>query len=67
MSAIEKFRTLPISIMILHISGKSLFGIGMGILLASYIHYYNWQLIGWIIIVIALLTQIPGAYKALKK
>ena len=67
MGAIEKFRTLPTSIMILHVTGKFLFGIGMGILLASYIYCYNWQSIGWIIIVVALLTGIPGAYKVLKK
>jgi len=67
MRAVEKFRTLPISIMILHISGKFLFGVGLGTLLASYIQHANWQLIGWIIIIIALLTQIPGAYKTLKK
>ena len=67
MSAVEKFRTLPTSIMLLFISGKFLGSVGLGILLASYIQHYNWQLIGWIIIVIALLTQIPGAYKVAKK
>lgn len=67
MSVVEKFRKLPISIMILHISGKFLSGVGLGALLASYLYRYDWQLWGWIIIVIAVLTQIPGAYKVLKK
>jgi len=67
MGVVEKFRKLPISIMILHISGKFLFGVCLGTLIASYLQRYDWQLYGWIIIVIASLTQIPGAYKALKK
>ncbi len=67
MGVVEKFRQLPISIMILHISGKFLFGVGLGALLASYLYRYDWQLWGWIIIVIAVSTQIPGAYKVLKK
>ena len=53
--------------MILHISGKFLFGVGLGLLLASYLQQYDWQLYGWIIIVIALITQIPGAYLLLRK
>lgn len=67
MGVVEKFRKLPISIMILHISGKFLFAVGLGALLASYLYRYDWQLWGWIIIVIAVLTQMPGAYKVLKK
>jgi len=67
MGVVEKFRKLPISIIILHISGKSLFGVGLGALLASYLYRYDWQLWGWIIIVSAVLTQMPGAYKVLKK
>jgi hypothetical protein len=67
MGAVEKFRKLPLSILILHISGKFLFGVGLGLLLASYLQQYDWQLYGWVMIVIALITQIPGAYKCLKK
>ena len=67
MGVVEKFRKLPISIMILHISGKFLSGVGLGTLIASYLQQYDWQLYGWIVIVIASLTQIPGAYKTLKK
>ena len=67
MGVVEKFTKLPISIMILHISGKFLAGVGLGALLASHLYRYDWQLWGWIIIVIAVLTQIPGAYKVLKK
>jgi len=67
MGVVEEFRKLPISIMILHICGKFLAGVGLGALLASYLYRYDWQLWGWIIIVIAVLTQIPGAYKVLKK
>jgi hypothetical protein len=67
MGLIEKFKKLPTSIMVLHISGKFLFGVGFGALITSYLQQYNWELYGWIIIIIALLTQIPGAYKTLKK
>ncbi|NQS90719.1 hypothetical protein HQ584_13130 [Patescibacteria group bacterium] len=67
MSIVEKFRKLPASIIILHISGKFLFGVGLGALLAIYLYRCNWQLWGWVIIVIAVLIQIPGAYKVLKK
>ena len=67
MGIVEKFRKLPISIMILHVSGKFLGGVGLGVLLASDLYRYDWQLWGWIIIVVAVLTQIPGAYKVLKK
>ena len=67
MSAIEKWRKLPLPWMAFHIFGKFLFGIGIGALLASYLQEYDWGTYGWIIIVIALLTQIPAAYKCLKK
>ena len=46
MSAIEKWRKLPLSWMAFHIFGKFLFGIGIGALLASYLQEYDWVTYG---------------------
>lgn len=64
---IEKFKKLPKSILFLHIINKFVLGLGLGALLASYLHRYNWQLEGWLLIVLALVLGIPGGYKVLKK
>lgn len=63
---VKKFRKLPTPIMISHIAGKFLFGLGVGLLVASYLHQLDWYLFGGIIILISLIMQIPGAFLVLK-
>jgi len=67
MDAVEKWRKLPLKYMIFLIFGKFLAGVGLGVLLTSYLQQCNWITYGWGIIIIAILTQIPAAYKCLKK
>ena len=67
MDVIEKWRKLPLKYMIFLIFGKFLGGVGLGVLLASYLQKCNRVMYGWGIIIIATLTQIPAAYKCLKK
>ena len=64
---IKKFRNLPTPIIFLHITGKFLFGLGAGMLIASYFQNLNWWNIGAWIILISLVVQIPGAYLTLGK
>lgn len=67
MDVIEKWRKLPLKYMIFLIFGKFLAGVGLGVLLAPYLQQCNRVTYGWGIIIIAALTQIPAAYKCLKK
>ncbi len=60
MNLINRFRKLPIPILILHITAKFVFGVGLGVLLANYLSGF-----GWWIILLALIMSIPGAYKVL--
>ena len=60
MSLINRFRKLPMPILILHTKAKFVFGVGIGVLLASYLSGF-----GWWIILLASVMAIPGAYKVL--
>lgn len=60
MNLINRFRKLPIPILILHITAKFVFGVGLGVLLANYLSGFG----SWIIL-LALIMSIPGAYKVL--
>ena len=53
--------------MMLHISCKVIFTLGLGALLAVYLKGANWQIIGWVLIIISLVLSIPSAYAILKK
>ncbi len=53
----EKFRGVPTPYFTLHITAKFLFGVGLGVLLASWLPIWT----GWIFIIIALLIAIPSA------
>ncbi len=61
MSLTHKLKELPTPILILHISAKFVFGMGLGVLLASYLTGF-----GWWIILLSLLMGIPGACKILR-
>ena len=54
---IEKFRRVPNPYFSMHITGKFLFGVGLGVLLAIWLPVWT----GWVFIVAALLIAIPSA------
>ena len=51
----ENFDRLPRPLLVVHIFSKLLFGMGLGILLASYLSGLNWQLYGWLLIILSLI------------
>ena len=59
----EKFRQVPNPYFSLHITAKFLAGVGLGILLATWLPVWT----GWAFIIIALLIAIPGARIVLGK
>jgi hypothetical protein len=59
----RKFRQVPNPYFSMHITGKFLFGIGLGVLLAIWLPEWT----GWIFIVAALLIAIPSAIIILGK
>jgi len=63
----KKFMKLPKSIIVLHISAKFVIGLGIGAVLAVYLSQYDWQTIGFVLIVLAILMSIPAAYKLFGK
>ena len=54
---IEKLRRMPNPYLFMHITGKFLFGVGLGILLAIWLPIWT----GWLFIIAALLIAIPSA------
>jgi len=60
---IEKFRQMPNPYFSLHITGKFLFGVGLGVLLATWLPIWT----GWIFIIAALVIAIPSARIILSK
>ncbi|MDI6807192.1 MAG: hypothetical protein QMD14_05320 [Candidatus Aenigmarchaeota archaeon] len=63
----EKFRKQSLRVIFTLIFAKFLFGVGLGVLLASYFQAYDWILCGWLLIVISLLLHIPVIYITLIK
>ncbi len=53
---VEKFRQVPNPYFSLHITAKFLAGVGLGVLLATWLPVWTW----WIFIVAALLIAIPS-------
>ena len=60
---VEKFRQVPDPYFSLHITGKFLAGVGIGVLLATWLPIWTW----WIFIVAALVIAIPSARIVLGK
>jgi len=60
---VEKFRRVPNPYFSLHITAKFLCGLGLGILLATWLPIWT----GWIFIVVALVISIPSARIVLRK
>ena len=59
----EKFRQVPNPYFSMHITGKFLSGVGLGVLLATWLPVWT----GWIFIIAALLIAIPSARMVLGK
>ena len=53
---VEKFRQVPNPYFSLHVTAKFLAGVGIGVLLATWLPVWTW----WIFIIIALLIAIPS-------
>ena len=60
---VEKFRQVPNPYFSLHITGKALCGVGVGVLLSTWLPVWT----GWIFIVVALVISIPSARIVLRK
>ena len=60
---VEKFRQVPNPYFALHITGKFLAGVGLGVLLVSWLPIWT----GWIFIIAALVIAIPSARIILSK
>jgi len=60
---IEKFRQMPNPYLTLHITGKFLFGVGLGLLLAAWLPIWT----GWLFIIAALVISIPSARIVLRR
>ena len=60
---VAKFRQMPDPYFSLHITGKFLFGVGLGVLLATCLPVWT----GWLFIGVALIIAIPSARIVLSK
>lgn len=60
---IEKFRQVPTIYLVLHVTSRSLFGVGLGLLLATWLPVWT----GWIFIGVAVVIVIPSARILLSK
>ncbi len=60
---VEKFRQVPDPYFSLHVTAKFLTGVGIGVLLATWLPVWTW----WIFIIVALGIAIPSARILLSK
>lgn len=66
-SIINRYKTLPNWMIIMHIFGKTLAGFGLGLLLGVYIMDVDWMTWGWVAIVASLLIQLPVLLRIVKQ
>lgn len=57
---LERIKSMHISNFIFWILAKFLFGLGVGILLPVYFFAYGWIIVGWMLIVFAIILAIPA-------
>jgi len=57
---IERIKTLQHSNFVFWILGKFLIGLGIGIVLVAYMPAPGWAIAGWMLIVFAIILQIPA-------
>jgi len=60
---VEKFRQMRNPYFALHIASRFIFGVGLGVLLATWLPVWT----GWVFIIIALVIAIPSASIILSK
>lgn len=60
---VDKFRQVPNPYFFLHITGRFLFGVGLGLLLATWLPIWT----GWIFVIVALVISVPSARIVLRK
>jgi len=60
MSLIDKVKQLPASLLVLLVLGKLIIGVGIGVLLITYLVGY-----GWWFVILGVVISLPGAYKVL--
>ncbi|MFC1939918.1 hypothetical protein ACFLXO_04455 [Chloroflexota bacterium] len=60
---IEKLKSLPNPYALLYITAKVLGGVGIGVLIATWLPIWTW----WIFIVVACVIAIPVAWKIFSK
>jgi len=63
----RKFEKQSFPVMFSFIFSKFLFGIGLGVLFATYFQTHVWIFWGWLLIIISLLLHIPEMYNLLIK
>ena len=66
-SLINRYKTLPNWMIMMHIIGKSLAGFGIGMLLVVYVQTVDWMTWGWVAIVASLLIQFPVLIRVVKQ
>jgi len=59
----EKFRQVPDPYFSLHVTAKFLLGVGLGVLLATWLPVWTW----WVFIIVAVVIAIPSARIVLSK
>ena len=59
---IKRFRKLPTWGLYLHVSAKSIFSLGLGIVLVSYLPGSGWSIAGWILMAFAVIESLPSTY-----
>ncbi|GEM_PF-2588722 len=62
---IQNLTKLPRSLLVTYIFCKLLFGIGFGFLLASYLQSLNWELYGWLLILLSFIITVLRVKKLL--
>ena len=63
----EQFRRLPPHLMFTHVLSKFVFGVGFGALLAFYLSWLDWQVLGWALVVLSIIIGIPSLRIILKR
>jgi hypothetical protein len=62
---IERMIHLPKPLLVSHIACKFFLGLGLGLLLASYLKM-NWRLPGWIVLALTVIADAPSVCRILK-
>ena len=63
---IDNMIKLPRPLLVAHVFTKFLLGVGFGALLAAYFQY-NWRLVGWVLVSMAVIMDIPSLHRILRR